>query len=139
MMSDDKTLIPFVRETGFEYWNRYAAINDEFIPIHMYDSAGQEAGYPTAFGMGNLTWAYMHLALHDWFGDAARIEKLSTQFRNAVVRGTTITIVGEIVESTPDETGVRYVVKVTAQNQEGASLAPGNATIFVESFRTGTL
>ena len=34
-------LAPFVREAGFPAWNRYAAVNDEFIPIHMDDAAGQ--------------------------------------------------------------------------------------------------
>src|SRR5881398_3196658 len=27
----------FVRTTGFHNWNRYAAVNDEFVPIHMDD------------------------------------------------------------------------------------------------------
>ena len=31
----------FVRQTGFDNWNRYAAVNDEFVPIHMDDEAGQ--------------------------------------------------------------------------------------------------
>ena len=87
-MSIERTdvLEPFIRESGFEYWNRYAAVNDEFIPIHMYDEAGQAAGYPTAFGMGNLTWSYLHLAIHSWFGDAAVIARVDAQFRNAVIR-----------------------------------------------------
>jgi len=63
----------FVRDSDFAYWNRYAAVNDEFIPIHMWDEAGRAAGYPTAFGMGNLTWAYLHIALHEWFGEHATI------------------------------------------------------------------
>ena len=45
----------FQRATGLHHWNRYAAVNDEFVPIHMDDEAGQEAGYPSAFGMGTCS------------------------------------------------------------------------------------
>ena len=33
----------FTRKTGLDIWNRYAAVNDEFIPIHMDDEAGRDA------------------------------------------------------------------------------------------------
>jgi acyl dehydratase len=133
-MSENSTTTAFptfVRETGFEYWNRYAAVNDEFVPIHMEDSAGQAAGYPAAFGMGNLTWAYIHLALHAWFGDTARIESVQTQFRNAVVRGSVVNVDGEAESSEPTEGGIRHVVRVTVTNQDGVVIAPGSATVVV--------
>ena len=53
-------LPPLVRTTGFHNWNRYAAVNDEFVPIHMDDEAGRAQGFPGAFGMGNLMWSYLH-------------------------------------------------------------------------------
>ena len=31
------------RKTGFMNWNRYAAVNDEFVPFHMDDEAGRSA------------------------------------------------------------------------------------------------
>ena len=65
-------LPPFTRTAGFANWNRYAAVNDEFVPIHMDDEAGRAAGYPTAFGMGNLQWAYLHNLVRDWLGDERR-------------------------------------------------------------------
>ena len=34
----------FEREAGFHAWNRYAAVNEEFVPIHMDDDAGRRAG-----------------------------------------------------------------------------------------------
>ena len=36
----------FQRATGLHNWNRYAAVNSEFVDIHMDDEAGQAAGYP---------------------------------------------------------------------------------------------
>ena len=54
----DSEIPSFVRETGFENWNRFAAVMDEFVPLHMDDAAGQKAGFPGAIGMGNLQWAF---------------------------------------------------------------------------------
>ena len=85
------TVPAFTRHTGFETWNRYAAVNDEFVPIHMDDEAGRAAGYPTAFGMGNLQWAYLHDLLRGWIGDDGRIETRvfdrATIVTGAVVEG----------------------------------------------------
>ena len=67
----------WARKTDFMNWNRYAAVNDEFIPIHMDDEAGRaalnEAG---AFGMGNLRYAYLVNALQAWVGDEAEVREI---------------------------------------------------------------
>ena len=58
------------RQTDFMHWNRYAAVNDEFVPFHMDDEAGRKAGNAEgAFGMGNLRYAYLANALADWIGE----------------------------------------------------------------------
>jgi acyl dehydratase len=129
MSADTVRLEPFVRETGFEYWNRYAAVNDEFIPIHMYDEAGQAAGYPTAFGMGNLTWSYIHLAIHSWFGDTAVIARVAGQFRNAVIRGTVLSVEGEVASTEEQGSTVTRTLQITVKNQQGELIAPVEATV----------
>src|SRR5918992_644277 len=58
-------LPPYVRTTGFANWNRYAAVNDEFIDIHMDPDAARAVGMPDAFGMGNLRVAYLHNPRHE--------------------------------------------------------------------------
>jgi hypothetical protein len=35
---------PFERDTHLEEWNGFAAVNDEFVPIHMDDTGGRAAG-----------------------------------------------------------------------------------------------
>ena len=58
------------RKTDFMHWNRYAAVNDEFVYIHMDDVAGRAAlNEQGAFGMGNLRFAYLHNMLRDWAGE----------------------------------------------------------------------
>src|ERR1700744_3085096 len=95
-------LPPFTRATGFANWNRYAAVNDEFVPIHMDDGAGQAAGYPTAFGMGNLQWAYLHNLVRAWLGARGSIVSLNCQFRAANTRGMRVTARG-VVTSVREE------------------------------------
>ena len=125
------TFPPFTRDSGFEYWNRYAAVNDEFIPIHMDDESGRAAGYPTAFGMGNLTWAYLHVALHEWFGEQARVAAAGVQYRSAVTRGKRVVVTGTVtaVRPGPDGAGTEVDLALRAEDQDGALLAPGTATV----------
>jgi acyl dehydratase len=124
-----ETLEPFVRQTGFPAWNRFAAVNDEFVPIHMDDDAGREAGYDGAFGMGNLQFAYLLNLLRNWAGDSARIVRVNCQFRNPDVKGTTVTAHG-VDDTVREEDGVRYAdLTVWTEDQHGNKLAPGSATV----------
>jgi hypothetical protein len=123
---------PFTRDSGFAYWNRYAAVNDEFIPIHMEDDAGRAAGYPTAFGMGNLTWAYLHVALHQWFGEEARIAAAGMQFRSAVTRGKRMVLSGTVTAVRAAGGDAAEVdLDLRAEDKDGTLLAPGTATVVV--------
>ena len=73
----DHEIPPFERIVGLHNWNRYAAVNDEFVDIHMDDDAGRDAGYPGAFGMGNLQWSYLHNLIRAWVGDDGRIVRMA--------------------------------------------------------------
>jgi len=120
---------PFVRETGFPAWNRYAAVNDEFIPIHMDDAAGQAAGYPGAFGMGNLQFAYLASLIRGWAGDSGRLVRLTCQFRGPDNKGTTVTAKG-VIDAIRTEDGVTYAdLTVWTEDQDGGKMAPGKAVV----------
>jgi acyl dehydratase len=125
-------LTPFAREAGFPAWNRYAAVNDEFIPIHMDDTAGKEAGYSGAFGMGNLQWAYLHVLLREFLaGSGGRIVKLHCQFRGASEQHHTVTAKG-VVTAVREEGGERLVdLDVWTEIEDGTKLAPGTATVSI--------
>jgi acyl dehydratase len=75
------------RTTVFAHWNRYAAVNDEFIDVHMEREAAQAAGQPDVFGMGNLRIAYVHNALHAWLAGAGDIAEFGCQFRALNLKG----------------------------------------------------
>jgi acyl dehydratase len=119
----------FERMSGFHAWNRYAAVNDEFVPIHMDDEAGRNAGQPGAFGMGNLQVGYLHAMLSQWFGDEGRVVRLGVQFRAPNIRGLR-TIAGGKVTGVREENGEKIVeLDVWTKTEEGTPLAPGTATV----------
>jgi acyl dehydratase len=122
---------PFRRVTGLANWNRFAAVNDEFVPIHMDDEAGRAAGYPSAFGMGNLQWSYLHNLLRDWLGDAARIVRVSCQFRAPNLKDTTVTARGTVTAVREVADGHEIDLEVWTETDDGTVLAPGQATVWL--------
>ncbi|HET6811398.1 MAG TPA: MaoC/PaaZ C-terminal domain-containing protein [Acidimicrobiales bacterium] len=124
-----QSLPSFARGTGFDLWNRFAAVNDEFVPIHMDDEAGREAGFPGAFGMGNLQWSFLHSALRQWLGDDGRILRVSCRFRAPNLKGRTVSAGGRITAVRREGTEVLADLEVWTVDDQGQVLAPGTATV----------
>jgi acyl dehydratase len=123
----------FERETDFMNWNRYAAVNEEFVYVHMDDEAGQAAGQGAAFGMGNLRWAYVLNALRAWIGDEAEVRELSLQFR-AVNHKHDVLRTSAVVTEKKQEDGENLVVlEVNVLNQKDEKTAPGRAVVSLPS------
>jgi acyl dehydratase len=123
----------FVRKTGFAHWNRYAAVNDEFISIHMDDEAGKAAGFPSAIGMGNLAWSYAHIMLRRWMGPNGKIEKLAVQYQLPNLRESTITVHGKVVEVAKCAEGSRALIDLWADDDADRKLISGQATMLIRS------
>jgi acyl dehydratase len=122
-------LATFERMSSLHAWNRYAAVNEEFIPIHMDDEAGRNAGNDGAFGMGNLQVAYLHAMLRQWIGDDGRIVSVACQMRAPNLRGVN-TIAGGTVTAVREEDGQTFVdLDVWTKTEDGTALAPGTATV----------
>jgi acyl dehydratase len=130
-------LAVFERMAGFHAWNRYAAVNEEFVPIHMDDDAGKRAGNAGAFGMGNLQVAYLHALLRQWIGDEGRIVSVACQMRAPSLRGLLTSAHGRVtaVRQEGDETLVD--LEVWTETAEGTVLAPGTATVALLSLAVG--
>jgi acyl dehydratase len=123
----------FQRKTDLMHWNRYAAINDEFLYIHMDDEAGKAAGQGAAFGMGNLRWAYVLNSLRDWAGDEADIRELAMQFRVINHKGDELATHGVVTAKT-QENGENLVhLDINVVNQKGEKTAPGTAVVVLPS------
>ncbi|MEU6644422.1 hypothetical protein ABZ863_17960 [Saccharomonospora sp. NPDC046836] len=123
-------LPPFTRNTGFANWNRYAAVNDEFVPIHMDDESGRAAGHPTAIGMGNLQWSYLHNLLRGWLGGQGHIVRIEGQFRRLNTKGMTVTARGVVTAVEQDADGVRTAtLDIWTEDEHGNTLLPANAVV----------
>ena len=123
----------FERKTDFMNWNRYAAVNDEFVFVHMDDDVGKAAGQGAAFGMGNLRWAYVINALQDWAGDEADIRELSMQFRAINHKHDVLTTRCVVSEKTVEDGEHRVTLDINVINQDGAATAPGTAVVVLPS------
>ena len=122
------------RKTDFMHWNRYAAVNDEFVYIHMDDVAGRAAlNEQGAFGMGNLRFAYLHNMLRDWAGDEVQVRKLGCQYRAINQKDDVLTCVGTIAAKRVENDEHLVDLTVDVKNQEGQSTAPGEATVALPS------
>jgi acyl dehydratase len=123
-------LPPWSRQTDFMHWNRYAAVNDEFVPFHMDDEAGRRAGNQQgAFGMGNLRYAYLANALRDWIGDEAEIREIGCQYRAINQKNDVLTVVGQVVEKETVEGENRVKLTINVMNLAGEATCPGHAVV----------
>jgi len=118
------------RQTDFMHWNRYAAVNDEFVPFHMDDEDGRKAGNQQgAFGMGNLRYAYLVNALRDWIGDEAEVREIGCQYRAINQKHDTLSVVGKVVEREVVDGENRVKLTTNVMNQNGEATCPGHAVL----------
>ncbi len=128
-VTEGQELPVFQRTTDFMHWNRYAAVNDEFVYIHMDDTAGQRVGQKAAFGMGNLQVSYLHNLLRAWIGDDGWIKKFGCQFRGMNFKNDVIAAKG-VVKKKYVQNGEKLVdLEVWTENQQGEKLCPATATV----------
>jgi len=114
---------------GFEVWNRFAAVNDEFVPIHMDDEAGRAAGYDGAFGMGYLQWSWAHDVLRDFVGECGRIDRVQGSFRAPTIKGARVTASGRVSAVSTDGNRLVVDVDVWTRTDDGVVLLPGTASV----------
>ena len=122
------------RKTDFMNWNRYAAVNDEFVFIHMDDEAGRRAqNEQGAFGMGNLRFGYLLNMLRDWAGDEVEVRELGCQFRARNQKNETLTCVGKIVEKKVEDGDNLVRLEIEVLNDAGQKTTPGHAVVVLPS------
>ena len=124
----------WARQTDLMTWNRYAAVNDEFLYIHMDDDAGRAAMNDAgSFGMGNLRFAYLHNMLRDSAGDEAQVKKLGCQYRSINQKNDLLTCTGKITAKRVENGEYLVDPTVDVVNQDGQSTTPGEATVALPS------
>lgn len=119
----------FSRTTDVAHWNRYAAVNDEFIDVHMSVAAARAAGQPDIFGMGNLRVGYQHAALHRWIGGRGDIASFKCQFRALNFPGDELTVWGRVVDAVEREGSALTVLELGVRNQNDQETTPATAEV----------
>ncbi len=118
---------PWSRETDFMNWNRYAAVNDEFVYIHLDDEAGRAAlNEQGAFGM---SYTYLLNMLRDWAGDEAEIREVGCQYRGINQKHDTLTCTGKVADKTVEDGEHLVRLEIDIVNQDGDSTCPGHAVV----------
>jgi acyl dehydratase len=118
------------RKTDFMNWNRYAAVNDEFVYIHMDDESGRAAlNEQGAFGMGNLRWAYIVNSLESWIGDEAEVREIGCQFRAINQKNDVLTVTGKVTEKKVEDGENLVYLDMNVVNQDGDATCPGHAIV----------
>jgi acyl dehydratase len=118
------------RKTDFMNWNRYAAVNDEFVYIHMDDEVGRAAlNERGAFGMGNLRYNYMLNALRDWIGDEAEVREVGVQYRAINQKNDVLTVTGKVTDKKVEDGENRVYLEMNVVNQDGQPTCPGHAVL----------
>ena len=96
----------------------------------MDDEAGRRAGNEQgAFGMGNLRYAYIVNALHDWIGDAGIVREVGCQYRAINQKDDVLTVVGEVTEKAVENGEHRVRLDIDVVNQRGGATCPGHAVV----------
>jgi len=127
-------ITPWGRKTDFMNWNRYAAVNDEFVYFHMDDEAGRAAkNEQGAFGMGNLRFTYLLNMLRDWAGDEAEIRQLGCQYRAINQKNDVLTCTGTITDKKVENDERLVYLDVDVMNQDGKATTPGTAVVVLPS------
>lgn len=128
------SLPAWTRQTDLMHWNRFAAVNDEFVYIHMDDEAGRNAGNPAgAFGMGNLRWAYLHNLLRDWMGDDGDVREMEVQFRGINQKNDVLTCIGTVTDKRIEGGEGLVTIRLDVVNQASQRTTPGQAVVALPS------
>jgi acyl dehydratase len=116
------------RRTDLMNWNRFAAVNDEFVYSHMDDDAGRSALNPAgAFGMGNLRFSYLLACLRDGLGDEVLILEAGCRHTALNQKGDVLTVKAVVESLEPSAEGERARFRMSVVNQDGLDMSPGHA------------
>lgn len=127
-------LLPtYERRTDLMNWNRFAAVNDEFVHVHMDDEAAKARGEKGVLGMGNLRFAYMHCLLRIWMGDDGLVRRLSIQHRGINFKNDTLTTKGQVVGKRVEDGDYLVDLHMWVENQLGEPTDLGQATVSLPS------
>ena len=107
---------------------QYAAVSQDFTPIHYNTAYAHGAGHDDIIIHGALKTALLSQMLADWAGDIGALKKLETSYRGIDLAGE-ISCTGSVTNKRVED-GIGLVdVDVQFRNSEGSVTTPGKATV----------
>ncbi len=107
---------------------QYAAVSQDFTPIHYNTAYAQGAGHDDIIIHGALKTALLSQMLADWAGGIGALKKLETSYRGIDFAGE-ISCTGSVTSKRVED-GIGLVdVDVQFRNSEGSVTTPGKATV----------
>jgi acyl dehydratase len=119
----------FPRVASFHSWNRFAAVNGEFVELHMDDEAARAAGFPGAIGMGNLQWAYLHAFLRSLIGSDGSILEVTCRFGRPALKDRRTEVHGRVTEVSKIEDGVAIILELWIDDDNDERIVDGTAQV----------
>ncbi len=119
----------FRRYTDLMNFNRFAAVNDEYVYHHMDVDIANARGQKDVDGMGLLQFSYLHNMLRQWIGEAGDIIRAAVQYRANNGRGDIVSCHGRVLRKYQE--GARNLVDLDlwTENQRTETLSLGDATV----------
>ena len=107
---------------------QYAAVSQDFTPIHYNTDYARSAGHDDIIIHGALKTALLSQMLADWAGDIRAVKNLETSYRGIDYAGA-ITCAGTVTRKRV-ENGVGLVdLDIEFRNADGVVTTPGKATV----------
>jgi acyl dehydratase len=92
----------------------YAEISGDENPVHLDDQVARAAGFPGVIAHGTHLMGFMGDALRQW-GLATIMRRFEAQFVRPVVVGTTLVLIGRIVQQNEEQ----IIIRIQAKDEEG--------------------
>ena len=132
-VAEGQEIPSFFRKTDLMNWNRWASVNDEYVPMHMDDDAARENGQPAAFGQGPLRFSYLHSLLRQFAGDDGEVVLVRAQMRGINFKHDELTCTGKVTGKRVEDGRHLVDLDVAITNQRDEVVTPGQATVELPS------
>lgn len=112
--------------------DRYGKINGDSNTIHYDKEFAQECGFPDTIAHGLMTFGFISEMMTRFFGKGwIKGGKMEMSFIEPVHPGDSITTRGSIKERMAEGSGLRLIVEIWCENQEGKRVISGEASALV--------
>lgn len=126
-------LPPLVRTLSHDLFVRFAACNSEYGCQHVDYLYAAAVGWRDCIAQGLLGSSYLCKLMTDWMGEDGILLRLKDSYRGVGYPGDTWTCKGKVARKYRRDGENRIDCDIWIENQDGAIVTPGSATVAVPS------